>query len=76
MNDSEILWYNWTRMEMLSKISDKTETEKIEMTMRSQMQNAFSLAGSESKENIVIKGIEETLLPEIIKKVDNFKRKK
>ena len=75
MERGEILNLNWNRASMISKIPNMNRHLRAELTMRIQLQNAFSCSKTDKEREETIKTISETLDKETIKAVRSYLKK-
>jgi len=73
LSDNEVLFFNWNRISMLSRLRERNKLDEEELNRRIQLQNAISCTrNDEPISKTVIKMINETLNPEIIKQVKMY----
>jgi len=72
MKEGEIMYYNWNRMAMLSRVSKINELQQLEWEMRLAFSNSYANSNNESERKRIIESVHKTIDNQIIKSVDKF----
>ncbi|MDN5309000.1 MAG: hypothetical protein PWP14_394 [Methanolobus sp.] len=76
MDSGKIIYYNWNRISMLNQKAENSLSEKEEISSRIGFQNDFANEKTDTEAYRVAGIIEKTITPDIIKKVDHFRKEK
>lgn len=73
MDIGEIMWLNWNRASMLSRIQKRNELAEVEFQMRLAFQNEFANANAnEKEEKKIAQSVSETLSPKMIQSIKDY----